>query len=92
MALEWYRTFSFFGYEIKVPHETTYRKFVSEIDGLNGIVKEPFCITGILPEFHNRLDGADETELKYLDDRAHIIIGSRGTRSYKDGGAWPRPS
>ncbi len=75
MALEWHKASTFFGYEIKVPNDTTYRKFVNEIDGLNGILKQPFIITGILPEFHNRMEGAADTEMKLLDERAHIIIG-----------------
>jgi hypothetical protein len=73
MGADWYYCFSFFGYNIQVPQGITYRKFVKKLCGPGSIVKEPFMITALLPEFHSRMEGADE--LSYLDHCANIVIG-----------------
>jgi hypothetical protein len=75
MGADWYNCFAFFGYKIQVPKGTTYRKFVKELWGPCGIVKDPFMITALLPEFHSRMEGADSDELSSLDDIANIVIG-----------------
>lgn len=75
MGADWYNTFSFFGYEIKVPSDTTYSKFVNRLFGPSSILEEPFTITGILTEFHSRMEGASDVELAQLNDYAHIVIG-----------------
>ena len=39
MSISWYNTFTFFGYEIIIPDNTTYRKFCKELYGINSIVE-----------------------------------------------------
>ena len=75
MGADWYNAFSFFGYEITVPSDTTYPKFVNRLFGPSSILEEPFTITGILTEFHSRMDETSDAELALLNERAHIVIG-----------------
>jgi hypothetical protein len=75
MGADWYNCFSFFGYQIEVPDDTTYRKLVRKIYGLNGILPEPFTIMGILSRFHSRMEGMDAYELSQMDKDACLIIG-----------------
>ena len=75
MGADWYNAFSFFGYKITVPSDTTYPKFVNRLFGPSSILEEPFTITGILTEFHSRMDETSDAELALLNERAHIVIG-----------------
>jgi hypothetical protein len=75
MSISWYNTFTFFGYEIIIPENTTYRKFCKELYGINSIVEPPFEITGILSDFHNQLDSSDTEELTQFDEQAYLVIG-----------------
>ena len=75
MGADWYNAFSFFGYEITVPSDTTYPKFVNRLFGPSSILEEPFVITGILTEFHSRMDETSDAELALLNEHAHIVIG-----------------
>lgn len=75
MGADWYNAFSFFGYEITVPSDTTYPKFVNRLFGPSSILEEPFTITGILTEFHSRMDETSDAELAQLNEHAHIVIG-----------------
>jgi hypothetical protein len=68
-AQDWYYTVSFFGYEITIPDDTTYRKFCRELYGYEGCLQPPFEITGIISEFNSLLDASS------LNDKAKIVIG-----------------
>ena len=74
MSIAWYNTFTFFGYEIIIPENTTYRKFCKGLYGINSIIT-PFEITGILSDFHNQLDSSDKEELTCFDEQAYLVIG-----------------
>ena len=75
MGANWYHCISVFGYKIQVPEGTTYRKFVKKLWGPSGIVRDPFMITALLPDFHSRMEGADYDELTSFDNIADIVIG-----------------
>ena len=75
MVREWYVTRVVYGYEIKVPDDTTYRSFVRKLDGLNSILKEPFYITGILNRFYSNLEYSTTEELRETDKKAKIVLG-----------------
>ena len=74
MSISWYNTFTFFGYEIIIPENTTYRKFCKGLYGINSIIS-PFEITGILSDFHNQLDSSDPEELVCFDEQSYLVIG-----------------
>jgi hypothetical protein len=75
MNSDWHHPFTFFGYEIQVPNDMTYRKFIHILFDIESIIDSPFKITGILSEFHNRIDDIDEYERDVLDDLASVVIG-----------------
>jgi hypothetical protein len=75
MVADWYYCETFFGYKIAIPDNTTYRRFIRALSGLCGIIKAPFKITGLLAEFHSRMEGMESDEREYLDNDADIIIG-----------------
>ena len=75
MGADWYSCISFFGYIIKVPDNVSYRKFVKKLFGLDSIIEKPFKITGMLQEFHSRMEYASESEIKEMDDYAILILG-----------------
>jgi len=75
MGADHYTTFTFFGYIIQIPTDTTYRKYGGKLYGLNGVIGDSFEITGMLSEFHSRMEGASYEEIKELDDDAQLIIG-----------------
>jgi hypothetical protein len=84
MGADWYSCFSFFGYEIKVPEGTTYRKFVNKLFGIESILEKPFSIMGLLSEFHSRMEYASDNELQELDESAYLIIGFYPTNDFKE--------
>jgi hypothetical protein len=65
----------FYGHRVKVPDGESYKRFLAEVGGLNGVVPEPFHFTGILPSFHSRMECASEDELRELDAGAEVIFG-----------------
>lgn len=75
MGADWYSTLIYFGYAISIPRHKSYRKFVGKLYGLNGIIQKPFEITGVLSDFHSRMEYASSQELAELDDSAQILIG-----------------
>ncbi len=77
MGADWYSCGTFFGYKISVPEGTTYRKFVRDLSGLCDIIQSPFKITGLLANFHSRMEGMEADKREYLDNDANIIIGFR---------------
>lgn len=77
MGADWYYCETFFGYKIAIPDDTTYRRFIRDLSGLCEIIKAPFKITGILSNFHSRMEGMESDEREYLDNDANIIIGFR---------------
>ena len=60
MDTDWYTCLTFYGYEIKVPEDITYRKFVNTLMEINEFLQEPFKITGILSQFHSRIEYASD--------------------------------
>jgi hypothetical protein len=70
-----YSSFTFYGYKIIVPDDTTYRQFINRLFGLNSILEEPFRITGVLSKFKSALEDLSDDELIELDKNAHLIIG-----------------
>ncbi len=80
MGADWYSCFSFFGYEIKVPENSTYAKLFNKLAGLNSVLEEPFRIMGILSEFHSRMEGGDDSE---MDESADLVIGFYPTNDFK---------
>jgi hypothetical protein len=75
MGADWYTCLTFYGYEIKVPNGITYGNFVNELISINEFIQEPYKITGLLQEFHSRMEYASDQELRELDDGATILIG-----------------
>jgi hypothetical protein len=77
MGADWYHPFTIFGYLLVVPQGTTYAKFVNTIWGLNGALKEPFEIVGILNSFHSRMEGCGPHDIEEFNDNAIIVLGFR---------------
>ena len=77
MGADWYHPFTIFGYLLVVPQGTTYSKFVNIIWGLNGALKEPFEIVGILNSFHSRMEGCGPRDIEEFNDNAIIVLGFR---------------
>ena len=84
MGADWYSCLSFFGYEIKVPEDTTYRKFVNKLFGIESILEKPFSIMGLLSEFHSRMEGMTSYELSEMDENAYLILGFFPTNDFTE--------
>lgn len=61
-----YHTTVFYGYNVQIPTGYTYKNFITFVDGLNGILSEPFRFTGLLNDF-------DTSGVSY--DNAKIVLG-----------------
>ena len=75
MGADWYTCLTFYGYKINVPDGMTYKKFVNTLNEINEFLQEPYKITGLLQNFHSRMESASDYDLQSLDKSASIIIG-----------------
>ena len=84
MGADWYTCLSFFGYEVEIPKYTNYAKLYNDWVGLNDVLEEPFKFTGILQEFHSRMEGMTQEEQEEFNEQAHLVIGFYLTNDFKE--------
>lgn len=75
MGADWYTCLTFYGYRIGLPDGMTYKKFVNQVNEINEFLQEPYKITGLLSEFHSRMESMSEWEQESFDASAVILIG-----------------
>lgn len=75
MGADWYTCLTYFGYSIKVPDDINFRKLVNIVNEINEFLQEPYKITGLLENFHSRLENASDLDLEILDSYSTILIG-----------------
>jgi hypothetical protein len=75
MGADWYYCLTYFGYLIKVPDGISYKKFVNQVNEINEFLQEPYKITGLLSNFHSRMESMSEWEQESFDENAVILIG-----------------
>jgi hypothetical protein len=75
MGADWYTCLTYFGYRIGLPDGMTYKKFVNKVNEINEFLQEPYKITGLLKDFHSRMESMSEWEQESFDSSATILIG-----------------
>ena len=73
MGADWYIPFVLFGVAVKIPSGKTFSSFLSKISSLP--LETPFQVSGILFEFHSRMEGMRESDYDSMSDSANIVIG-----------------
>jgi hypothetical protein len=74
MGADWYFIQGFYGYEIKIT-PSSFKDIVKVLINLQGIIDDRLEYAAILSEFHSRMEGMDENELKDMYEHSSLIIG-----------------
>ena len=77
MGADWYFIQGFYGYEICVPNDSSFKETVQLLADLSNIIDESFVIVAVLSEFYSRVDDMDVEELKEMYEHSSFIIGFR---------------
>lgn len=77
MGADWYFIQGFYGYEISVPNDSSFKETVQLLADLSNIIDESFVIVAVLSEFYSRVDDMDVEELKEMYEHSSFIIGFR---------------
>ena len=77
MGADWYFIQGFYGYEICVPNDSSFKETVQLLADLSNIIDQSFVIVAVLSEFYSRVDDMDVEELKEMYEHSSFIIGFR---------------
>ena len=70
-----YTCLTFYGYEIEVPKNISYKKFVDKLLLPSARLRMPFTITGLLPEVLGKMEFLSKDDLLWFDDDVNVLIG-----------------
>ncbi len=73
MGADWYSIFCLYGYEITIPKDIYYHKYLLKVYDLD--IDAPFTIKSIISDFHSRLEGASKYDIDGLNEYATIVLG-----------------
>lgn len=73
MGADWYTCVSYYGYEIKIPLNKSYRQVIKMLKEF--CIPMPFMFNGILSEFHSRMEGSSLCQRISLDNNAQLFLG-----------------
>ena len=69
---EWHHIDTFYGYEVSIPEDYTYKEFINTLDEFNDILKEPFQFKSLISGFYMDVT-LDEPYI--MNNNSNIIIG-----------------
>jgi len=69
---EWHHINTFYGYEVSIPEDYTYKEFINTLDEFNDILKEPFQFKSLISGFYMDVT-LDEPYI--INNNSNIIIG-----------------
>jgi len=69
---EWHHIKTFYGYEVSIPEDYTYKEFINILDELNDILKEPFQFKSLISGFYMDIT---LNEPSINNSASNIIIG-----------------
>lgn len=69
---EWHHINTFYGYEVSIPEDYTYKEFINILDEFNDILKEPFQFKSLISGFYMDVT-LDEPYI--INNNSNIIIG-----------------
>lgn len=76
MGADWYFIQGFYGYEVCIfDNDKSFTKTIEDLKCFADNITDEYEIAAILSEFHSRMEGCDEEELKEMYKHSSIIIG-----------------
>ena len=76
MGADWYYIQTWYGYQINIPSDTSYAKYIKILMKIEPLISNTgFKFMGLLPEFHSRMEGCSYDDLNDMNDGAVLFIG-----------------